>query len=122
MATLGVFLFSEIKEGDVIDKYRNFDTFDDAFLLLFALSTGEEWNFIMHDCSRVPPDCEPGITCGHSYAWLYFVIFIILVTHIMLNLFILVIIEQFDKYFLDSENPLSIFQARFDQFEKTWIA
>ena len=32
-----------------------------------------------------------------------------LVTHIMLNLFILVIIEQFDKYYLDDENPLKTF-------------
>ena len=122
MATLGVFLFSEIKEGTVIDKYKNFETFDDAFLLLFAISTGEEWNLYMHDCSKTPPNCKPGLTCGHSYAWLYFVVFIVLVTHIMLNLFILVIIEQFDKYFLDSENAFSIFQAKFDQFEETWVA
>merc|ERR1712045_394940 len=104
MATLGVFLFSEIKEGEIIGEYRNFETFGDAFLLLFAISTGEEWNILMYDCGRLPPDCEPDVTCGHPLAWFYYTVFIILVTHIMLNLFILVIIEQFDKYYLDSEN------------------
>ena len=122
MATLGVFLFSEIKEGDVISEFRNFETFDDAFLLLFAISTGEEWNILMHDCSRMPPNCEPGVTCGNMFAWLYYTVFIILVTHIMLNLFILVIIEQFDKYYLDAENPLQTFQDKFDIFEKVWVS
>ena len=106
MATLGVFLFSEIKEGEVISEFRNFETFDDAFLLLFAISTGEEWNILLYDCSRLPPNCKSGVDCGHMFAWLYYTVFIILVTHIMLNLFILVIIEQFDKYYLDAENPL----------------
>ena len=49
------------------------------------------------------------LDCGSSFAWVYYVIFIMLVTHIMLNLFILVIIEQFDKYYLDEENPLKTF-------------
>ena len=44
-----------------------------------------------------------------------------LVTHIMLNLFILVIIEQFDKYYLDPENPLQTFQDKFEAFEAVWI-
>jgi hypothetical protein len=93
MATLGVFFFSDIKEGDVINRFKNFETWDDAFLLLFAIATGENWNVLMYDCWRTPPNCEPGINCGSSFAWVYFVIYIMLVTHIMLNLFILVIIE-----------------------------
>ena len=55
------------------------------------------------------------------FAWAYYIIFIMLVTHIMLNLFILVIIEQFDKYYLDSENPLQTFQDKFEAFEAVWI-
>ena len=106
MATLGVFFFADIKEGEIINRFKNFETWDDAFLLLFAISTGEEWNMIMYDCSKLPPNCTPDVDCGSPIAWLYFIIFIMLVTHIMLNLFILVIIEQFEKYYLDKENPL----------------
>ena len=73
------------------------------------LETGEEWNLLMYDCWKVPPNCTPDVDCGSSLSWVYYVVFIMLVTHIMLNLFILVIIEQFDKYYLDEENPLKTF-------------
>jgi hypothetical protein len=109
MATLGVFFFADIKEGEIINRFKNFETWDDAFLLLFAISTGEEWNLLMYDCWKVPPNCTPDVDCGSSLSWVYYVVFIMLVTHIMLNLFILVIIEQFDKYYLDEENPLKTF-------------
>ena len=105
-ATLGVFFFSTITEGEIINRFKNFSTWDDAFLLLFAMSTGEEWNLIMYDCSRVPPNCTEGVNCGSPWAWAYFVAFIMLVTHIMLNLFVLIIIEQFDKYDPTKENPV----------------
>ena len=57
LATLGQFMFSGVKYGDVINEYKNFTVFDRSFLLLFSISTGEDWNRIMYDCSRVEPDC-----------------------------------------------------------------
>ena len=59
----------------------------------------------MYDCYR-----------GNDIAPLYFIIFILLVTHIMLNLFILVIIEQFEKYYLTTDNPVTQFRAHLEQF------
>ena len=119
-ATLGVFFFSTITEGEIIGRFKNFSTWDDAFLILFAMSTGEEWNLIMYDCSRVPPNCTEGVNCGSPWAWAYFVAFIMLVTHIMLNLFVLIIIEQFDKYDPTKENPMQIYQERLQEFESKW--
>ena len=93
-ATLGVFFFSDISSGSVINpEYKNFKRFGDGFLLLFAISTGEAWNEIMYDCYLAPDDCTPGVDCGTPFAPAYFITFIMLVTHVMLNLFILVIIE-----------------------------
>ena len=89
---LGWFFFSELNEGDVIDAYKNFNNFGNGFLLLFAISTGEDWNRLMYDCLDTPPNCTPMKTCGSSYAPVYYIIFILFVTHVMLNLFILVII------------------------------
>jgi len=106
LATLGVFFFKDIETGNVIDpQFKNFKTFGDGFLLLFAISTGEDWNRIMYDCWR-----------GNPIAPLYFIIFILLVTHIMLNLFILVIIEQFDKYYLTKDNSLTKFSRDLTTF------
>ena len=51
LATLGTFLFKDVIEGDVVDPhYKNFKTFGDGFLHLFAISTGEDWNRLMYDC------------------------------------------------------------------------
>lgn len=109
LAILGQFMFNEVKSGDVIDEYKNFEVFDRSFLLLFSISTGEDWNKIMHDCNRTLPDCIEGETCGSPFAPAYFIAFIILVTYVMLNLFILVIIQQFEKLYLDKNSPLARF-------------
>ena len=95
LATLGQFMFSGVKQGEVINEYKNFTVFDRSFLLLFSISTGEDWNKIMHDCSHTSPDCIEGETCGSFFAPAYFIAFILLITYVMLNLFILVIIQQF---------------------------
>ena len=92
LATLGQFMFRGVKRGEVINEYKNFTVFDRSFLLLFSISTGEDWNRIMYDCRHTPPDCIEGETCGSSLAPAYFIAVILLVSYVMLNLFVLVII------------------------------
>jgi hypothetical protein len=97
IAILGNFAFRDIKEGEVVNELKNFGTFLDAFLFLFALATGEDWNKVMYDCARRPESqggdgCIEGTTCGTVWAFVYFTMLILVCTHVMLNLFILVII------------------------------
>lgn len=121
-AVLGVFLFSELTEGDVIDRdYKNFNNFGTAFLLLFAISTGEDWNKLMYDCMDTKPECVEGKTCGWAYSAIYYIVFILIITHVMLNLFILVIIQQFETYYVNEDNPISAFSKDFDLFHSVWI-
>ena len=92
-AVLSVFFFNTLSAGDVIDEqYKNFKNFDKAYLLLFAISTGEDWNRLMYDCMSTYPDCTKNETCGVSTAPIFYITFIMVITHVMLNLFILVII------------------------------
>ena len=93
MSVLGNTLFPEVMEGEVIGDYKNFSNFHQSFMLLFSVATGEDWNKVMYDCWITEPDCEPGVNCGSSLAPLFYLVFIMLVTNIMLNLFILVIIQ-----------------------------
>ena len=51
-AILGNFLFGDVTTGDVVTDLKNFGTFLDAFLFLFALSTGEDWNKVMKTRAR----------------------------------------------------------------------
>ena len=119
-AVLGNTMFYEVTEGDVIDEYKNFTNFHQSFSLLFSISTGEDWNRIMYDTMHVAPDCIPGRTCGSSIAPVFFLTFIMIVTNVMLNLFILVIIQNFNKYYLEDDNPLSTFELDFEDFVKAW--
>mmetsp|Transcript_20713 Transcript_20713/g.31744 ORF Transcript_20713/g.31744 Transcript_20713/m.31744 type:complete len:409 (-) Transcript_20713:54-1280(-) len=118
---LGNYLFSEVRIGDVIDDLKNFSNFLSSFLLLFALSTGEDWNKIMFDCSRTPAEgCIVNQTCGSTWAFAYFFMLILVCSHVMLNLFILVIIQQFEKYYLPKENMIALFKADQQSFMQVW--
>jgi len=121
-AVLGVFFFNTLTTGEVIDEnYKNFKDFGSAYLLLFAIATGEDWNKLMYDCVDTPPDCVEGETCGTSLAAAYYIMFILVITHIMLNLFILVIIQQFETYYVADDNPIKTFTANFDVFHECWV-
>ena len=117
MAVLGNVLFLDVFEGNVISDYKNFTNFHQSFSLLFSISTGEDWNRLMYDCLHTPPHCEPGVNCVSSkIGFVFFICFNVLVGQIMLNLFILVIIQQFQKYKLEKDNPLERFEADFLSF------
>jgi len=122
-AVLGVYFFGELTEpAQVIDpEYKNFRNFGRAYLLLFAIATGEDWNRLMYDCIDSVPYCEKGRSCGSSYAPVYYICFVMVITHVMLNLFILVIIQQFEKYYVAEDNPIKTFTKNFDQFHQTWV-
>lgn len=46
---LGAFLFNNIKNGKIIGEYTNFNGFGMAMFVLIRVTTGENWNTIMHD-------------------------------------------------------------------------
>ena len=76
---------------------------------------------LMYDCNDTLPDCEPGKTCGTSLAPLFYIIFVLFVQNVMLNLFILVIITQFETYYVSEDNPIKKFSRNLDLFMRNWI-
>jgi hypothetical protein len=49
-SVLGVFLFRHIISGVMLDpEYMNFTNFHHAMIILFRMSTGEDWPTIMYD-------------------------------------------------------------------------
>lgn len=73
---------------------------------MFIIATGENWPVLMYDCMNTPPNCEENVSCGTSYAPIFYIIFVIMVQNVMLNLFILVIIQQFETYYVSDDNPI----------------
>lgn len=123
-SVLGNFMFNEVREGNSLDpSYKNFRDFHTSFILIFALSTGEDWNRVMFDVNRTPRDgCVKGITCGADtpLGYLYFILLVLVCSHVMLNLFILVIIQQFEHYYLPKDNIITHFKTDLGYFMKVW--
>ncbi len=66
-------------------------------------------------------ECVEGVNCGSNIAPIYFFSFVIICSYVMLNLFILVIIQQFDDYYLPKENVLENFKKQLVEFKKQWL-
>eukprot|EP00794_Sanderia_malayensis_P007702 gene7702-8539_t len=113
-AMVGVVLFGSVKSGLALNRHANFRTSWRAMLLLFRMTTGEDWNKIMHDCMIAPPRCTKGpndsfweTDCGnYPAAVLFFSSYYLLITYIFLNLFIAVVIENFSLFSSTDEDML----------------
>lgn len=51
-AIVANFLFRNVTAGNIIDEITNFSNFGYSYLTLIRMSTGEDWNYIMYDCSQ----------------------------------------------------------------------
>ena len=60
-AVLGVQLYSTLQYGDHTDKDANFVDFQHAISIVFRMSTGENWQGVMHDAAIEAPEC--GCVC-----------------------------------------------------------
>ncbi|XP_035136357.3 voltage-dependent L-type calcium channel subunit alpha-1S isoform X2 [Callithrix jacchus] len=104
-AVIGMQMFGKIAlvDGTQINRNNNFQTFPQAVLLLFRCATGEAWQEILLACSYgklCDPESEyaPGeeYTCGTNFAYYYFISFYMLCAFLVINLFVAVIMDNFD--------------------------
>ncbi|RUS83605.1 hypothetical protein EGW08_008624 [Elysia chlorotica] len=105
-AVIGMQLFGRIAlDYDTqIHDYNNFRSFFWAVLVLFRSATGENWQEIMLACADKPDvKCDPeadgvedGESCGNSVAYAYFITFYVLCSFLIINLFVAVIMDNFD--------------------------
>ncbi|XP_032387144.1 voltage-dependent R-type calcium channel subunit alpha-1E isoform X2 [Etheostoma spectabile] len=130
-AIIGMQVFGNIKLNDEshINQHNNFKTFFSALMLLFRSATGESWQEIMLSClsgqecepdSSIPPlimspDHEGG--CGTDFAYCYFVSFIFFSSFLMLNLFVAVIMDNFEYLTRDSS---ILGPHHLDEFVRIW--
>ncbi|KAH9527037.1 Voltage-dependent calcium channel type D subunit alpha-1, variant 2 [Dermatophagoides farinae] len=107
-AVIGMQVFGKIGLDDEtsITRNNNFQTFFQAILVLFRSATGEAWQEIMMDCAdtrdvRCDPLSDEGskdrnANCGSMLAIPYFISFYILCSFLIINLFVAVIMDNFD--------------------------
>ncbi|KAM4594229.1 voltage-dependent T-type calcium channel subunit alpha-1I [Fundulus diaphanus] len=105
-AALGVELFGELVcnadypcEG--MSRHATFENFGMAFLTLFQVSTGDNWNGIMKDTLRECPPDHPGTDYGcHAglqfISPLYFVSFVLTAQFVLINVVVAVLMKHLD--------------------------
>lgn len=114
-ALIGCFLFSqaEIDIGFENSIY-GFGNFHRAMMLLVKCSTGEDWGSIMYAYGSSP---------GHyTTSRVFFMIFILCTTFIMLVLLELVVVQIFDNFYFNPDNALTIYNEMKSSFDRTWNA
>ncbi|XP_056453311.1 voltage-dependent R-type calcium channel subunit alpha-1E-like isoform X1 [Gadus chalcogrammus] len=130
-AIIGMQVFGNIKLNDEshINQHNNFKTFFSALMLLFRSATGESWQEIMLSCLG-GQECEPDPSidpmtvspdhlggCGTEFAYCYFVSFIFFSSFLMLNLFVAVIMDNFEYLTRDSS---ILGPHHLDEFVRIW--
>ncbi|KAI5610402.1 voltage-dependent R-type calcium channel subunit alpha-1E isoform X6, partial [Silurus asotus] len=127
-AIIGMQVFGNIKlNGEThINQHNNFKTFFGALMLLFRSATGESWQEIMLSCLggqkceadlSLIPHSEPEGGCGTDFAYFYFVSFIFFSSFLMLNLFVAVIMDNFEYLTRDSS---ILGPHHLDEFVRMW--
>ncbi|XP_041859710.1 voltage-dependent L-type calcium channel subunit alpha-1D [Melanotaenia boesemani] len=125
-AVIGMQMFGKVAVDDNthINRNCNFQTFFMAVLVLFRCATGEQWQEIMLAAlpgRRCDPeaDIEPGeeFTCGSNLAYLYFISFFMLCAYLIINLFIAVIMDNFE-YLTRDWTVLGTHHL--DEFKRVW--
>ncbi|KAM5328117.1 voltage-dependent N-type calcium channel subunit alpha-1B isoform 1-T1 [Glossophaga mutica] len=120
-AIIGMQVFGNIALDDdsSINRHNNFRTFLQALMLLFRSATGEAWHEIMLSClSNQACDEHANATeCGSDFAYFYFVSFIFLCSFLMLNLFVAVIMDNFEYLTRDSS---ILGPHHLDEFIRVW--
>uniref|UniRef100_A0A8C3J2Y5 Voltage-dependent L-type calcium channel subunit alpha n=1 Tax=Chrysemys picta bellii TaxID=8478 RepID=A0A8C3J2Y5_CHRPI len=127
-AVIGMQVFGKIALNDTsyINRNNNFQTFPQAVLLLFRCATGEGWQDIMLDClpdKKCDPESEPtnstegDHSCGSSFSIFYFISFYMLCAFLIINLFVAVIMDNFD-YLTRDWSILG--PHHLDEFKRIW--
>ncbi|KAM9325782.1 voltage-dependent R-type calcium channel subunit alpha-1E [Gastrophryne carolinensis] len=127
-AIIGMQVFGNIRleEESHINRHNNFRSFFSSLMLLFRSATGEAWQEIMLSCLG-DKDCEPDTSalaghnenerCGTDLAYVYFVSFIFFCSFLMLNLFVAVIMDNFEYLTRDSS---ILGPHHLDEFVRIW--
>ncbi|XP_006832516.1 PREDICTED: voltage-dependent T-type calcium channel subunit alpha-1G isoform X22 [Chrysochloris asiatica] len=99
-AALGVELFGDLECDEMhpcegLGRHATFRNFGMAFLTLFRVSTGDNWNGIMKDTLR---DCDQESTCYNTViSPIYFVSFVLTAQFVLVNVVIAVLMKHLEE-------------------------
>ncbi|XP_017775055.1 PREDICTED: sodium channel protein 60E-like [Nicrophorus vespilloides] len=128
-AIIGMFLFGHVRQQGALDDMVNFQTFGRSMHLLFRLITSAGWNDVLESLMIAPPDCDPTFKrqsngdCGYPLlSIIYFSSFIIINYMIVINMYIAIILENFNQAHQEEEigiveDDLEMFYIRWSKYD-----
>ncbi|XP_059520418.1 sodium channel protein type 11 subunit alpha isoform X2 [Myotis daubentonii] len=119
-AIFGMNSFCRVKQDSGIDDIFNFETFAGSLLCLFQITTSAGWDTLLNPMLKSEASCDPKKENCHlsTIAIAYFVSYIIISFLIVVNMYIAVILENFNTATEESEDPLG--EDDFEMFYEVW--
>ncbi|XP_023806572.1 sodium channel protein type 2 subunit alpha isoform X1 [Oryzias latipes] len=128
-AIFGMSSFAYVKKDKGIDDLFNFETFGNSMICLFQITTSGGWDTLLDpilnsnidDCDRNKehPGSNTKGDCGNPPVGIaFFVSYIIISFLIVVNMYIAVILENFNVATEESTDPLS--EDDFEMFYEVW--
>ena len=108
---LGVYLFHGAGPGVILDDYNKFTNFGWAVLVLIRSSTGEDWNYTRNDCAAY---ANPWATA------IFFVTFECMTTFVMYNMFVMVMLQEYENYHNNPESSFKLYKKHLAMFNAAW--
>lgn len=127
-ASFGTFNFPYVIKKAMIDDMTNFETFWNSLICMFYTTTWAGWDGLLHPMLLSPPDCDPfsenprtdiiGNCVSQPLGVAFFVSYIILSSFLVLNMFIMLVVEMLNVFREINGDPLS--KQNLEMFQKTW--
>ena len=128
---LGMSSFGHVKKQGVLNDVVNFETFGNSMHILFRLATSAGWNDVLDSLMVRPPQCDlkykdlPNGNCGNPWLAISFMVTFILFTFmIIVNMYIAIILENFNQAHQDEEmgvtdDDIRMFYSHWQRFDPT---
>uniref|UniRef100_A0AAQ4RJB4 Sodium channel protein n=1 Tax=Gasterosteus aculeatus aculeatus TaxID=481459 RepID=A0AAQ4RJB4_GASAC len=124
----GMSNFAYVRKEAMIDDMFNFETFGNSMICLFMITTSAGWDGLLNPIMNTPPDCDPNLEnpgsmvrgdCGSpALGIVFFTTYIIMSFLVVVNMYIAIILENFNVATEESADPLC--EDDFEMFYETW--
>ncbi|XP_068581767.1 sodium channel protein type 4 subunit alpha B isoform X2 [Cebidichthys violaceus] len=124
----GMSNFAYVRKEALIDDMFNFETFGNSMICLFMITTSAGWDGLLNPIMNTPPDCDPDREnpgsmvrgdCGSpALGIIFFTTYIIMSFLVVVNMYIAIILENFNVATEESADPLC--EDDFEMFYETW--
>uniref|UniRef100_A0A665W600 Sodium channel protein n=1 Tax=Echeneis naucrates TaxID=173247 RepID=A0A665W600_ECHNA len=124
----GMSNFAYVRKQAMIDDFLNFEDFGNSMICLFIITTSAGWDGLLNPIMNVAPDCDPDIenpgstvrgNCGSpAVGIVFFTTYIIMSFLVVVNMYIAIILENFNVATEESTDPLC--EDDFEMFYETW--